>query len=58
MILLSDIALFILPALVAAGGWLYAFDLRKRTRTGNARDDRALQRTVASCARTDVRKCS
>jgi hypothetical protein len=53
MILLRDFALFILPGLVAAGGWLYALDLRKRTMSG-----RADQRTVTSCARTDVRKCS
>ena len=53
MILLRDLALFILPGLVAAGGWLYALDLRKRTRPG-----REGQRTVANCARTDVRKCS
>lgn len=58
MILLRDFALFILPGLVAAGGWLYAVDLRKRSRSGHARDGRELQRTVTSCARTDVRKCS
>lgn len=33
MIPLRDFALFILPALVAAGGWLYALSLRKRART-------------------------
>jgi hypothetical protein len=33
MILLRDFALFVLPALVAAGGWLYALRLRKRART-------------------------
>jgi hypothetical protein len=33
MILLRDFALFVLPALVAAGGWLYAFGLRRRART-------------------------
>ncbi len=48
MIVLRDFALFILPCLVAAGGWLYALDLRKQ----------AGQRAVTSCARTDVRKCS
>lgn len=53
MILLRDFALFVVPGLVAAGGWLYALDLRKR-----ARSDRELQRIVTSCARTDVRKCS
>jgi hypothetical protein len=58
MILLRDFALFILPGLVAAGGWLHALDLRKRSRSGHARDGRELQRTVTSCARTDVRKCS
>jgi hypothetical protein len=51
MILLRDFALFILPVLVAAGGWLYALDLRKQA-------GREPQRTVTSCARTDVRKCS
>jgi hypothetical protein len=51
MIVLRDFALFILPGLVAAGGWLYALDLRKQM-------GRASQRTVTSCARTDVRKCS
>lgn len=53
MILLRDFALYILPALIAAGSWLYALDLRKRARPG-----REVQRTVTSCARTDVRKCS
>jgi hypothetical protein len=53
MILLRDFALFILPAFIAAGGWLYALSLRRQTRPG-----RKLQRAVASCARTDVRKCS
>ena len=33
MILLRDFALFILPALIAAGGWLYALSLRKQART-------------------------
>ncbi|WP_271569684.1 hypothetical protein [Bradyrhizobium sp. CCBAU 11386] len=32
MILLRDFALYGLPALVAAGGWLYALSLRKRAR--------------------------
>ena len=58
MILLRDFALFVLPGLVAAGGWLYAFDLRKQARSGRAGEGRELQRTVASCARTAVRKCS
>jgi hypothetical protein len=39
MMLLSDFALFVLPGLVAAGGWLYALDLRKRTRSGRASAD-------------------
>jgi hypothetical protein len=34
MIMLRDFALFVLPALVAAGGWLYALSLRKRVRPG------------------------
>jgi hypothetical protein len=34
MILLRDFALFVLPALLAAGGWLYALRLRKRARPG------------------------
>ena len=38
MILLRDFALFILPGLVAAGGWLYALSLRRRTRPGRARE--------------------
>ena len=58
MILLRDFALFILPGLVAAGGWLYALSLRRLTRPNRARNARKLQRTVTSCARTDVRKCS
>ena len=33
MILLRDFALFILPVLLAAGGWLYALSLRKRARS-------------------------
>jgi hypothetical protein len=33
MILLRDFALFILPALIAASGWLYALSLRKQVRT-------------------------
>lgn len=40
MILLRDFALFVLPVLLAAGGWLYAFSLRKQTRPGRARDAR------------------
>lgn len=58
MILLRDFALFILPGLIAAGGWLYALDLRKRIRSGRARDGRELQRAVTSCARTEARNCS
>lgn len=53
MILLRDFALFVLPALVAAGGWLYALSLRRQARSGCE-----LQPTVTSFARTDVRKCS
>ncbi|UPT86436.1 hypothetical protein HAP41_0000040320 [Bradyrhizobium barranii subsp. apii] len=34
MILLRDVALFVLPVLIAAGGWLYALSLRKRARPG------------------------
>ncbi|QPF92850.1 hypothetical protein [Bradyrhizobium commune] len=33
MILLRDFSLFVLPVLIAAGGWLYALSLRKRART-------------------------
>ncbi|MET3969212.1 MULTISPECIES: hypothetical protein [Bradyrhizobium] len=33
MILLRDFALFVLPILIAAGGWLYTLSLRKRART-------------------------
>ncbi|WP_456620245.1 MULTISPECIES: hypothetical protein [unclassified Bradyrhizobium] len=40
MILLRDFALFVLPALVAAGGWLYALSLRKQPRPGRARNGR------------------
>ncbi|SFI70225.1 hypothetical protein [Bradyrhizobium sp. cf659] len=36
MILLRDFALYALPALVAAGGWLYALSLRKRAQPGLA----------------------
>ncbi|MDH6256295.1 hypothetical protein [Bradyrhizobium sp. BR13661] len=36
MILLSDFALFVLPGLVAAGGWLTALDLRRWARSGRA----------------------
>jgi hypothetical protein len=53
MILLRDFALDILPGLVAAAGWLYALSLRRQVRR-----NRELQRTVTSCARTNVRKCS
>jgi hypothetical protein len=58
MILLRDFALFILPALIAAGGWLYALSLHRQTRPNRVHDEREPQRTVTSCARTDVRKCS
>ncbi|MBR0733965.1 hypothetical protein JQ636_34715 [Bradyrhizobium japonicum] len=34
MILLRDVALFVLPVLIAAGSWLYALSLRKRARSG------------------------
>jgi hypothetical protein len=34
MILLRDVVLFVLPALLAAGGWLYALSLRKRAGSG------------------------
>ena len=50
MILLRDFALFVLPVLVGAAGWLYAISLRRQSRLG--------QLVVASCARTDIRKCS
>jgi hypothetical protein len=33
MILLRDFALFILPAFIAAGGWLYALSLRRPDRS-------------------------
>ncbi len=36
MILLRDLALYALPVLIAAGGWLYAFSLRGRA--GQYRD--------------------
>jgi hypothetical protein len=32
VILLRDFALYALPGLVAAGGWLYALSLRKQAR--------------------------
>ncbi|MCS3762401.1 hypothetical protein GGE24_004409 [Bradyrhizobium centrosematis] len=32
MILLRDFTLFGLPVAIAAGGWLYAFSLRRRRR--------------------------
>ncbi len=69
--LLRDFALFVLPALVAAGGWLYALSLRKQPRQaaramdasrhdgrGASSHRRKVQLAVASCARTDARKCS
>ena len=34
MILLRDVALFVLPVLIVAGSWLYALSLRKRARPG------------------------
>jgi hypothetical protein len=34
MILLRDFVLFILPVLLAAGGWLHGLSLRKRARSG------------------------
>ncbi|BAL07535.1 MULTISPECIES: hypothetical protein [Bradyrhizobium] len=34
MTLLRDVALFVLPVLIAAGSWLYALSLRKRARPG------------------------
>ena len=40
MILLRDFALYVLPVLVATGGWLFAVSLRKQTRPGRARDAR------------------
>ncbi|BBZ97967.1 MULTISPECIES: hypothetical protein [Bradyrhizobium] len=40
MILLRDFALYVLPALVAGGGWLYALCLRKRARSGRAPERR------------------
>ncbi|MDN4984715.1 hypothetical protein QY049_16040 [Bradyrhizobium sp. WYCCWR 13022] len=40
MILLRDFALFVLPALVAAGGWLYALGLRRQARPERAPDGR------------------
>jgi len=36
MILLHDFLLFVLPVLVAGGGWLYALNLRKQARPGRA----------------------
>ncbi|MEY9756995.1 MULTISPECIES: hypothetical protein [Bradyrhizobium] len=41
MILLRDFALFVLPVLIAAGGWFYALSLRKQADPGRARDGRA-----------------
>ncbi|TWB49696.1 hypothetical protein [Bradyrhizobium sacchari] len=38
MILLRDFLLFVLPGLVAAGGWRYAFSLRRRARPDRARE--------------------
>ncbi len=55
MILLRDFALYILPVLVAAGGWLYPLSLRKQAHGRKVASQLA---RVASCARTDVRKCS
>ena len=56
MIVLRDFALFVLPALVAAGGWFYALSLHKQARP--EAPARPAQRTVTSCARTDVKNCS
>ncbi|TWA93761.1 hypothetical protein FBZ96_109212 [Bradyrhizobium stylosanthis] len=42
MILLRDFALYVLPVLVAGGGWLYALNLRKRTRSGRAPERRCV----------------
>jgi hypothetical protein len=47
MIVLRDFALFIVPGLVAAGGWLYAFSLRKQ---GGAALDREVNRVPARLA--------
>ncbi|MBB4374154.1 hypothetical protein GGD63_006983 [Bradyrhizobium sp. cir1] len=38
MILIRDFMLFVLPALIAAGGWLYALGLRKRAQPARVRD--------------------
>ncbi|EJN12513.1 hypothetical protein PMI42_04171 [Bradyrhizobium sp. YR681] len=56
MMLIRDFALYGLPVLVAAGGWLYALSLRKQH--GRKVQRASVQRTVTSCARTDVRNCS
>ncbi|MBR0854277.1 hypothetical protein [Bradyrhizobium liaoningense] len=40
MILLRDFALFVLPALVAAGGWLHALSLRGQARPDQERGSR------------------
>lgn len=45
MILLRDFALFILPVVVAASGWIYALDLRKRVRSGRASRRSTIQST-------------
>ena len=42
MILLRDFALFILPAVIAASGWLYAIDVRKRIRPDRAPERAAI----------------
>ena len=42
MILLRDFALFILPVLVAAGGWLYVLNLHKLARAGSVRRRRSV----------------
>ncbi|MBR0840136.1 hypothetical protein JQ607_08000 [Bradyrhizobium liaoningense] len=49
MILLRDFALFVLPALVAAGGWLYALSLRGQARTDQERAG------AGACRRNDWR---
>ena len=37
MILLRDFALFVLPVLIAVGGWLYALRVRKQGGPGRQR---------------------
>lgn len=40
MILLRDFALYVLPALAAAGGWLFALSLRQQARQACKEEDR------------------